>query len=378
MKKTNAQLVRAAAVVFLSLALVGGAGWYAVHHPAKPAIRRVYVSEGYGGFVDLPAQPKPAGMAAKTFAEPTAVDPVRRLEVAYEAGHYLQAEAQAQAVIREAAQSHSVKQHTQAAFARQIMAYSAARRHDLPLARARFAVMQTEAARLPDRGLETAPPGEVAPTLEAEAAFQHAVCTGALGDKAGAEAEYIAFMKQYPDSPLLHAASQRIAMLHGGDMPAVDQAVWQQAKAVAARHDAAKRWEQSLCGPECLAELLRRRGETPEVHALARQMETSDRGTTLAALASAARAHGFSPQGLALTPKGLAEQRLPVIALVAPGHYVLVEAVTPSGVTIWDPDARGVGHAARRTVPQAVWGRMWQGVALALWPSRQDVRTAQR
>ncbi len=378
MKKTNAQLVRAVAVVFLSLALVGGAGWYAVHHPAKPAIRRVYVSEGYGGFVAPPAQPKSTGSAAKTTSTPTAADPVHTLRDAYEAGHYLQAEAQAQAVIREAAQSHSVKRHTQAAFARQIMAYSAARRHDLSLARVRFAVMQTEAARLPDRGLETAPSGEVAPTLEAEAAFQHAVCTGALGDKTGAEAEYVAFMKRYPDSPLLHAASQRIAMLHGGDMLAVDQAVWQQAKAVAARHDAAKRWEQSLCGPECLAELLRRRGETPDVHALARQMETSDRGTTLAALASVAKAHGFAPQGLALTPKGLAEQRLPVIALVAPGHYVLVEAVTPSGVRVWDPGARGVGHADQRTVPQNMWGRMWQGVTLALHPPTQAVRTAHR
>jgi len=227
--------------------------------------------------------------------------------------------------------------------------------------------------------VEPAPPGEVAPTLEAEAAFQYAVCTGALGDKAGAEAEYVTFMKQYPDSPLLHAASHRIAMLHGGDMPSADQAVWRQAQAIAARHEAAKRLEQFLCGPECLAELLRRRGETPDVHALARAMGTSDQGTTLAALAFAAKAHGFSAQGLALTPKGLAEQTLPVIALVAPGHYVLVEAALPSGVTVWDPDARGVGPADRRAVPQAVWGRMWRGVALALHsPTQETVRTAQR
>ncbi len=361
------------------MALAGGIGWYAaVHHRAKPIAPRVYVSEGYGGFVTPPAPLKAARAKAQTVSSSAATDPVRPLQEAYEAGHYLQAEAQAQAVIREAAQSHSVKQHTQAAFARQIMAYSAARRHDLPLARARFAVMQTEAARLPERGLETAPPGEVAPTLEAEAAFQHAVCTGALGDKAGAEAEYVAFMKRYPDSPLLHAALLRLQKMHGGSLTAHDEAVWRQAKQTALADQRTLARESSLCGPECLAELLRRRGETPDVHALAQAMGTSERGTTLSALAGAARAHGFPAQGLALTPKGLAAQTLPVIALVAPGHYVLVEAVTPSRVTVWDPDARGVGHADRRTVPQAVWGRMWQGVALALWSSRQAVRTAQR
>ena len=379
MKRTTTRTTRLASVAFLSITLAGGIGWYAaVHRPAKPIAPRVYVSEGYGGFVTPPAPLKAARAKAQTVSSSAATDPVRPLQEAYEAGHYLQAEAQAQAVIREAAQSHSVKQHTQAAFARQIMAYSAARRHDLPLAQARFAALRQEAARLPGRGVEPAHPGEEPATLEQEAAFQHAVCTGALGDSGAAEAEYVSFMKQYPDSPLLHAALLRMERMHGGNLPQADEAIWRQAKQTALTHQKMQTREASLCGPECLAELMRRRGETPDVHALAQAMGTSERGTTLDALAGAARAHGFSARGLALTPKGLAAQTLPVIALVAPGHYVLVEAVQAAGVTIWDPDASGIGHGGRRTVQPPVWGRMWQGMALALQPSVQGVRTAQR
>lgn len=378
MKRTTTRTTRLISVAFLSIALAGGIGWYAaVHRPAKPIAPRVYVSEGYGGFVTPPAPPKAVSTKAKTVSSP-AIDPVRPLQEAYEAGHYLQAEAQAQAVIREAAHSHSVQRHTQAAFARQIMAYSAARRHDLPLAQARFAALRQEAASLPGRGVEPAHPGEEPATLEQEAAFQHAVCTGALGDKAGAEAEYVAFMKRYPDSPLLHATLLRLQKMHGGSLTAHDEAVWRQAKQTALADQRTLAREASLCGPECLAELLRRRGETPDVHALAQAMGTSERGTTLSALAGAARAHGFPAQGLALTPKGLAAQTLPVIALVAPGHYVLVEAVGAAGVTIWDPDASGVGHGGRRTVQPPVWGRMWQGMTLALQPSVRAMRTAQR
>lgn len=379
MKRTTTRTTRLASAAFLSVTLAGGIGWYAaVHRPAKPIAPRVYVSEGYGGFVTPSAPPKAARAKAKAAASPVTADPVRPLQEAYEAGRYLQVEAQAQAVIRGAAQSHSVKRHTQAAFARQIMAYSAARRHDLPLAQARFAALRQEAARLPDRGVEPAHPGEEPATLEQEAAFQHAVCTGALGNGGAAEAEYAAFMKQYPDSPLLHAALLRLQRMHEGNLPQADEAIWRQAKQIALVHQRTQEREASLCGPECLAELLRRRGETPDIHALAQAMDTSERGTTLSALAGAARAHGFSAQGLALTPKGLGTQTLPVIALVVPGHYVLVEAVGAAGVTIWDPDASGVGHGGRRTVQPPVWGRMWRGMTLALQPSVRAMRTAQR
>jgi hypothetical protein len=102
-------------------------------------------------------------------------------------------------------------------------------------------------------------------SLEAEAASQHAVLTAALppgppnfGGKEAAEREYCAFMRAYPESPLVHAAVKRIAPFHGGDVPPAAEAVWKQAVRIAADKRKARNWQNALCGPECLAELLRR------------------------------------------------------------------------------------------------------------------------
>lgn len=386
-KRTRAGAVMAS----LGLLAAGGLwlGQHRAHRHAGPP--PVYTASGYGGFV-TPVVPKAAvtrsaaqGKAKQARPAPAA-DPVGPARAAYNAGRYGEAEAAAQAVVVSAQRAGK---HRQAAFARQILAYSAARRKDLPLARARFAALETEAARLPDGGKPEAALGEDPPTLTEEAAFQHAVCTGALGDKKAAEAEYVAFMKDRPDSPLVGAAIKRIARMHGGDVPPVDEAVWREARRVAQAHRSARLREASLCGPECLAELLRRRGGAADVHGLAREMGTGERGTSLAALADAATKHGFRAQGLALTQKGLGGQRLPLVALVSPGHYVIVEAVSGQAVTVWDPDARGLGRGARRDYSLAEWGLVWHGTALALEtggasspgggaPAGEPVRTARR
>jgi len=343
--------------------------------PAHAGPRLVYSAQGYGGFVPAPA---PVKTAARREAVPDPVQPVRD---AYNAGHYRQVEAEAAFVVAGASGSRDVTRRRQAVEARTLMAYAAARRHDLPLARTRFAVTRREAARLPDRGKQVAQSGQNAPTMEEDAAYQHAVCTAALGDKAGAEAEYVSFMRAYPESPLVQGAVKRIGMLHGGDVPPAAQAVWQQAGATALTRQKARDREASLCGPECLAELLRRRGRAADgsvsVHALADEMHTGDRGTEMADLAAAANKRGFAARGLALTPKGLAAQTLPVIALVTPGHYVLVDAVSAQGVTVWDPDARGPGRGGAVSVPAAQWGREWRGITLTLSPPL-SVRTARR
>ena len=267
--------------------------------------------------------------------------------------------------------------HEQAAQARSLLAYSAARRHDLILARTRFAAARQEAARLPDKGKQAAVPGEVSPTLEEDATFQHAVCTNALGDPKAAEAEYLAFMQHYPESPLVQASIKRIARMHGGDVPAADEAVWRQAGQVAQARQKARDREASLCGPKCLAELLRRRGESADIHVLADEMHTTEQGTALLDLAATAKRQGFAARGLALTPKGLAEQMLPVIALVTPGHYVLVDAVSAQIITVWDPDAHEQGYGRTVSIPAAQWKREWQGVTLAL-SSTPPVQTAHR
>ncbi len=345
----------------------GGVVWHqevAAPPASQRATRPVYTSQGYGGFVPATSPPARAGHHAVPLATPP--DPMQPARAAYDAGHYLDAERQAQQVIRQNAGSQDAAKRRQAADARQVMAYAAARRKNLALARVRFATLRQEAAQLPAGGREQAPPGVAPTSLEEEAAFQHAVCTNALGHPQAAEAEYCAFMKRYPESPLMQAAIQRITRFHGGNLPKSEEALWQQAQWIAIQRQKVRAAAASVCGPECLSEMLRREGRKVGVAALAKEMGTSDRGTSLATLAAAAQAHGFHPQGVALTQKGLAAQTLPVIALVAPGHYVLVEAVAPQQVTVWDPDARGVGQSGRRLLPLSQWQQLWQGVTLTL------------
>jgi len=349
-----------------AVAIVGFGSWLAWHSRQNPhrSMKLVYSSQGYGGMVAVPAVPSTPPAPPQPVTQYT--DPVDPVRAAYNRGHYQEAASEAKLVIARAAGSKSVTAHENAAFARQLLAYSAARQHDLKSAREQFAVLRNEAAKLPDKGKQKGEVGESEPTLEAEGAFQHAVCTSALGDTRAAETEYVNFMKQYPDSPLIYAALKRLQKMHGGDATSAEVAVWNNAKQVAREHEKAAQREASLCGPECLVELLRRQGRAADAHKLADEMGTSDQGTSMAAMARAANSHGLSFRGVGLTQKGLTEQTLPVVALLSAGHYVLVDAVTPQKVTIWDPDADGAGKGASRDVPISAWQREWGNVALAV------------
>lgn len=353
---------------------VAGTWILSLPHPARPAPKMIYTASGYGGFVPAPDPTAPHRKVASVKIRPVDADSVQPLRDAYNAGQYQMVESSALRLVASAKASRRITAQEQSAQARSLLAYSAARRHNLKLAQVRFAVAQHEAAKLPDKGKQDGEPGMPTPTLEEDAAYEHAVCTNALGDPKAAEAEYAVFMQRYPESPLVQASIKRIARMHGGNVPGADQTIWQQAQQTAQTRQAAREREASLCGPQCLAELLRRRGAVADVHALADTMHTSNRGTTLAALADAAAQNGFRPVGLTLTPQGLTAQRLPVIALVMPGHYVLVDAASSAGVTLWDPDAHGLGHGGAYSVPAARWRREWHGVTLALAP----VQTAHR
>jgi len=337
-----------------------------LHHPQsgdqRTGAKVVYSPAGFGGYVALaPVKKIPILTTAGTPA-PTA----ETAQASYDSGNYQRAEQQAQQVIAATYHSPDLPHLRQAVQARSVLAYTAARTHNLPLARQRFAELESAASVLPDQGKQQAQLGETAPTLTEEGAYEHAVCTAALGDQKGAEAEYLLLMKQYPDSPLVQAAIKRIAWMHHGDIPKDAQAVWKQAMNTQQAQQKERQKEASLCGPECLAEVLRRRGQKTNVHILAARMKTSENGTTLQGLADAARAYGFHTRGLALTQQGLIKQRLPAIALISPGHYVVVDAVSPKSVTAWDPDASGVGRSSTQSIPISQWGRIWQGYTLVL------------
>ncbi len=272
---------------------------------------------------------------------------------AYNDGRYHEAERLARPLVRAANRgknaTRSPASQAEALRARWVLAFSAARRNELPLARKRFAQLREEAAGVPDpereMTFEARPtPGPRKPTLEEEAAYHHAVLTGALGDREAAEAEYLAFMRRYPESPLVHAAVRRIAHVHGGDL--------RRANSPPRHGDTESR--------------RKRKASAAGVEELAREMGTDYQGRTLAALARVAQRHGFAARGLELTWKGLWEQPLPLIALIEPGHYVLVDAVTEDSVLVWSPGARGQGQAVARRYSLKEWEQVWNGIALVL------------
>ncbi len=305
---------------------------------------------------------------------------------AYTRGSYAEAERAAAPIAERGRSSPDPAVRKQGARARWVMGFAAARRKDFPAARQRFAQLREEAAALPDHGRQEALPGEHPPTLEEEGAYEHAVLTAALAatgeaasdgelSPAAAEREFVRFIHDYPESPLVHAAVLRIERLHGGNLPPAAESVWREARQVALARQAERERQEALCGPEVLAEVLRRSSRPAAVEALARELKTDGQGTSLKMLLEAARAHGFQAEGLHLSPKGLRRQWDPalpggparyVLALLKPGHYVLVEAARYTTVTVWDPDRDGPGQGGTRELSAEAWVRSWSGAALVL------------
>jgi hypothetical protein len=253
---------------------------------------------------------------------------------------------------------------------RKVLAFTIARQGKMKEAQAQFAALATEAKQVPE-GKERPTPelgqGEK-PTLAEDAAFQHAVCTMALGDKAGAEKEFLALIRAYPESPIVHASVKRIARLHEGNVPAEATKAWQQAMEVVKKREGEKRRQAAMCAPACVRELLRRQGKSADLESLAQEMKTTAEGTSVDALLGSLKQRGYpKATGVSLSSAGLRVQKLPLIALVAPGHFVLVEEIATDGsVTIWD--ANNATHTGEtRTLTATQWQELWQGgVALTL------------
>jgi ABC-type bacteriocin/lantibiotic exporter with double-glycine peptidase domain len=113
-------------------------------------------------------------------------------------------------------------------------------------------------------------------------------------------------------------------------------------------------------------EVLRRRGIPAKLPVLATEMGTTERGTSLAAVATGLIKHGVAAQGVSLTMTGLAEQKFPVVAVVAPGHFVIVNSVSSKAISLWSPDSDGTGHGQTVAVTPIQWQQVWRGTALAL------------
>jgi hypothetical protein len=299
-------------------------------------------------------------------AQPPADTGVAAAVSAYNSGNYRQAEANALAVIRSSRGLKDTSKRRIVANARYILAFSTARRGDRKLARERFAALRDDARLLPDRGKTQAVNNEMATTLEEEGAFQHAVLTVSIGDHVGGARELRRFMLDYPASALVHGAVLRLERMNHGNLTREDESAWRTAQRVGTALRMAEERRQSMCAPECLAELIRRRGGSADVETLARKMSTSTQGTTMAALVRVANQYGYRARGLALTKTGLRAQKLPVIALVSPGHFVVVDEARWSGLQVWDPTPPQYGRSRTRWYGWDRWERVSRGLTVAV------------
>jgi hypothetical protein len=293
------------------------------------------------------------------------------IQAAYRAGDFARVEREAHQTLASMTTTAPLTHRRAAAQVRKIQAFAAARRNNLSLARERFALLQQEAARLPDHGAVTAPGESPHATLEEDAAYQQAVCTVALGDKAAGEARYIAFIKTYPESPLVSGCIKRLMRLHGGNVPPEAEAAWRDAMRIAKERETERQRQASLCGPESLAYLLAggKEPDASQVASLSAEMQTDEQGTRIGALESAARRHGFpEAQAAQMTADGL-RQRLsqgPVIALIAPGHFVVVTEISERGVVrTWDANALGQDRPGEKVYLASEWEKLWDGYGVA-------------
>jgi len=337
------------------MVVVSSALWSAstVHPPRVHALaHEVYTAAGWGGFV---------GVHKPVKLPPLSEDPLRPAREAYYAGHYAQAERLAQSFLSRLPALPSERQQHQEAMAYLIWAYSAARQHRFSQAYDLFLRCRSVAEALPDHGAPKPVLGEMVPTLEEEAAYEAVCCLQGEGKRQEAEAGYLQFLRDYPQSILIHGATLRLRWLHHGNLSGQAEALWR-----ADEH--AQILAEAECAPACLAEVLRRQGRWVSVGRLAQAMHTGEHGTSLAALAEVAQKEGLHPKGLQLSWQGLMRQPRPLIAWVAPQHFVVVTQVKADGVRVWDPtgapQCEGAGKPAEFFVPKKQWLQQWQQVGL--------------
>ena len=316
-----------------------------------------YVAEGFGGFAK--------DVKASASASPAPVAPALAALSRQDFPEALKAARKTLETVRPATTSSTERRARLRA--RKIEGFALARQGDMKGAKEAFTQLVREGATLSEGTTRPAAPlgqPEKAALVE-DALYQKAICTAALGDKVGAEREFHDLMRTYPESPLMLAALKRVARMHEGNIPKETEALWRSAMDLRQSKEKEAKRAQAMCGPQCLAELMKRSGKgSVSVESLARELQTDEQGTSLLALRDVARRHGWpSAEGVQLTLAGLKEQRLPLLALVAPGHFVLVESVTDK-VTIWDPQAASAGS---RRVSLAEWATLWgAGYSLSL------------
>jgi len=195
-------------------------------------------------------------------------------------------------------------------------------------------------------------------TWSEQGAYQAAICAYQLDPQQGIE-QMIRFIEEHPDSPLVIGAYKRILRWTNEKPPVAAQHAWQQAQA--AQKERMKR--AAACGPKALAYVLKHEfGIDARWQALMKECGTELEGTSLWALAQAARKRGLSAVGLEVSHKGLLEQEPPFLVWNPIGHYVAV--VNRGGKwQIYDPAKGSLQPWLEESLPDA-----WRGAILLLRP----------
>lgn len=131
-----------------------------------------------------------------------------------------------------------------------------------------------------------------------------------------------------------------------------------------------RKWVQVLlqqsqveCGPACLAMILTYHGQPTTVGLCREQCGVGRDGVSALTLARVARAQGLEVHAFRVEPQNLPQLPLPAIAYWNRNHYVVLEAIDASTITVVDP---AIG---RTLLSQADFRAVYSGVVLTFAPT---------
>ncbi len=193
-------------------------------------------------------------------------------------------------------------------------------------------------------------------TWSEQGAYQAAICAYQINREEGIR-QMIAFIEQHPESPLVYGAYKRILRWTNEKPPAAAERAWQ--KAQAAQTERLKR--AAACGPKALAYLLTHEFSQPtDWQTLMKECDTDIGGTSMWALAQAARKRGLSAIGLEVSRKGLLQQEPPFLVWNPIGHYVAVIA-RDGNWQMYDPETNSLQPWLEASLPDD-----WRGAILLI------------
>jgi hypothetical protein len=168
-----------------------------------------------------------------------------------------------------------------------------------------------------------------------QAAYQAAVCLVPQGKTKEAEAEFVKFLRDWPESPLTSAAYKRLLLLNGGKPKPEWEALLQ--RDISAE-DAKVKFETSVCGPKALAyvlPLVKPGVQHPDYKALAKICGTKESGTSILSMRSALGSLGVRSYAYRLNRADLSKTKLPAI-LLDRDHYVVLLEVGDRQAKVYD------------------------------------------